>query len=375
LRRSAAIVVGVLVTGLVSACGLSVPAAPSGGNSSPVGPLVWSVDDLGMPAELRDVALGDGRLIAIGYSHWEEPAVSAVLVSDDRGRTWRPAMEDGLDAGSMIAVTHGPAGYVAVGRPGGRGPGRDGSIWSSEDGSVWRPVDPPTRVGGADLQAVVASDDRYVAGGMEGPMPVVWVSSDGVVWQQAPPFYGPPEYPSDVDLSGDAVTALAMRDGTFVAALGLGEHRGEIWSSDDGLTWAPIGRIEAYWISRLVWSEGRLLAIGTFIDEESPLGVIWSSPDGVTWTTVAELGAGDGHGLADGAGGFVATSTGWHGEPGIWTSADGETWVRDEAATKGGGGAFVGNLIGVDEGYVGVGSRGQTVDDSTMVVWHGAPAP
>jgi hypothetical protein len=375
LHRVAFVAVGILVTGLASACGLSVPATLSAGTPPSWGPLVWSVDDLGMPAELRDVAIGDGRIIAVGYSHWEEPAVSAVLVSDDRGQTWEQAAEDGLDAGSMVAVTHGPAGFVAVGRPSGRGPGLAAPIWWSEDGRVWRPVDPPS-LDGVDLSTVIASDDRYVAGGMVGVAPAVFVSVDGTSWQASAPFYGPDEYPSDQDLIGDAVNALATRDGRFVAALGVGAHRGEIWASDNGLAWALIGRVvPSYQVRRMIWTESGLLAVGSDLTSHGETGLIWASTDGVAWTVVAQLGLGSGAGLTQGPGGFVASSIGQHLEPGIWTSADGERWVRDEAATQGVTGAFAGNLIGLGDGYVGVGGRGETVDDSTMVVWRGAPAP
>jgi hypothetical protein len=79
--------------------------------------------------------------------------------------------------------------------------------------------------------------------------------------------------------------------------------------------------------------------------------------------------------LAETDGEFVATSIGWHGEPGFWTSADGETWVRDDVATQGSAGAIAGSVIAIDNAYFGVGSRGETTEDSTMVVWHGVPAP
>ena len=375
IRRDLVVVaLGVLLTGVISACGSSVPPSSTSGEAS-AGPLGWTVDDLDLPGELRDVAVAGDRVVAVGFSHWEEPAISAVLVSDDRAQTWHPAATDGLDAGSMVAVTHGPTGFVAVGRPGGRGPGQDAAIWSSGDGLGWQPVVPPTRAVSADLQAVAASDDRYVAGGMDGPMPVVWISTDGLVWQEAPPFYGPGDYPSDADISGDAVTALATRDGTFVAALGLGAHRGEIWSSVDGLTWTPIGKIDASWISRFARDERGLLAIGTGVDCS---GIEWAH------LVVRRRGQLD-HGRrarpgrwsgSGGRGGRLrrdqhraARRTGhldvgrrWHLGPGRGRDGGGE-------------GAIAGNVIAIDDAYVGVGSRGQTTDDTTMVVWHGAAAP
>ena len=322
------------------------------------------------------MARGDGRLVAVGFRHWEEPAISDVLVSDDRGRTWRAAGEDGLDTGSMVAVTHGPAGFVAVGRAGGGGPGRSAAIWASPDGLDWLPVDPPTTVAGADLQAVVASSDRYVAGGMDGPMPVVWVSSDGQEWQEAPPFYGPAEYQTDADITGDAVSALATRDGRFVAALSVGAHRGEIWSSDDGQSWVKLGRIEPNAaVAALTWDENGLLAVGSDMVTGQPHGRIWSSPDGVTWDEVASLGAGDGLDVSAGSDVFVAASISQPAEPGIWRSSDGVSWVQAALPDLGTPSPILQALLAVDDAIVGVGSRGATADDVTMVVWHGTPTP
>jgi hypothetical protein len=63
------------------------------------------------------------------------------------------------------------------------------------------------------------------------------------------------------------------------------------------------------------------------------------------------------------------------GLPGIWTSADGMSWAQEATPEAGTPSPIARSIISVDGGFVGVGSRGTTVDDATMVVWHGTPAP
>lgn len=370
-----------LAATLVLGCGGLDPGGPSPQPSagSPDAQLAWTTEDLDRAGGLWDLIIADERTVAVGYEHWEEPAISTVLISDDTGLTWEAAAADSLDAGRMMAVAAGPAGYVAVGRAGERGPGLSASIWMSVDGTSWRAItDSPTDR--ADLATVVASGERYVAGGSDGTAPAVFVSDDGSNWRAADPFYDPPPC-LDVSAScvPDTVTALAVLDGRFLAALS-GTREGEIWASAEGLAWARVGDIREALVPILgdepqvvivdMASDGsRVLAIGRAGHGRSR-AYVWASTDGATWTT-ASLGTGEGLAIAIGPDGLAASSVDDQGRGVMWSSLDGLIW--SPAATEPGT-AIALALTAAEDGYLAVGSRGATVDESTVVVWHGRPA-
>ncbi|HEX4017741.1 MAG TPA: hypothetical protein VHX15_13485 [Frankiaceae bacterium] len=129
----------------------------------------------GSKAELWSSALsntGTSRIVVVG-------AGGAILVSDDRGQTWRAATDP--QKNTLFSVTYGPAGFVAV--------GVDGAIVRSPDGLAWTTV---VAGGGQTLRAVssgsVAPADAlgaptYVTVGASGTM---LTSGDGEHWQHLP---------------------------------------------------------------------------------------------------------------------------------------------------------------------------------------------
>lgn len=113
--------------------------------------------------DVTGVAHGVGRFVAVGFQ-------GSVVASVD-GTAWTEVRNN---MGRLHGITHGPAGFVAVGGwfP---GPGR---IWTSPNGTDWTER---SDAGTPALRAVTYGDGRYVAAGYGG---VVLLSDDGVTWQR-----------------------------------------------------------------------------------------------------------------------------------------------------------------------------------------------
>jgi hypothetical protein len=125
-------------------------------------PLVWFSPDgdtwtptsddspFGAGAVVRDIAVADGRIVAVGESANEV----AAWVSDD-GITWQPG---GLDADTLLRVAGSARGWIAVGR---------GDMWFSPDGLVWDgPYErPPGWSDIWDAVGVAMLDDRIIGVG------------------------------------------------------------------------------------------------------------------------------------------------------------------------------------------------------------------
>jgi photosystem II stability/assembly factor-like uncharacterized protein len=171
----------------------------------------------GSKAELWSSALSSAaaRIVVVG-------AGGAILVSDDQGRTWRPARDPSKQ--TLFSVTYGPRGFVAV--------GVDGAIVRSPDGLTWTTV----VAGGAQTLRAVTSgsyapadspgEPGYVAVGASG---AVLTSADGEHWQKQ-----------------RAVTRLTLRGVVNVNhnAIAVGGG-GVVLRSVDGMSWkvVPTGNV------------------------------------------------------------------------------------------------------------------------------------
>jgi hypothetical protein len=113
---------------------------------------------------------------------------------------------------SPTDVTHGPAGFVAVGWE-----GDAAFVWVSSDGTAWERVgDGSPALADASMTAVIATPTGYVAAGPEWVLPgeptptqppILWTSSDGRSWERHQ-FEGP---------AIGALRALALVDGRVLA--------------------------------------------------------------------------------------------------------------------------------------------------------------
>jgi hypothetical protein len=160
-----------------------------------------------------------------------------------------------------------------------------------------------------DFEAVVATDDGFVAGGWNGR---ICFSPDGVTWTE------------DSFPETSAIRDLAKSDHFLLA----GGDFGIMWSTD-AHSWTPV-RYEAYGVGlsyttplrsvrRLAKGATDWLAVGFS-------GTVLRSSDGLTWHRPLDPGKTfSSHiftGAAYGAGVWVISGLGGK----IWTSADGENW-------------------------------------------------
>jgi hypothetical protein len=135
-------------------------------------------------ADLRDVAMSDTRVVAIGASGGRP----AVWTSTD-GLAWsRVPSLPATRRADLRAIVHGPSGFVIVGvdrnRP---------AAWTSADGLAWRTGTIQSATGPTgELNAVAVTASGFIAGGgsdskdEEGEplrLPSIWTSRDGFRWE------------------------------------------------------------------------------------------------------------------------------------------------------------------------------------------------
>jgi hypothetical protein len=251
-------------------------------------------------------------------------------------------------------------------------------VLTSSDGSAWTQVGEITGQDALGVTGPVAFNGHvYVALGGEGgggfygmqSNGAAWVSTDLIHWTKAPAQEG---------LGGAIFRGIAAGTVNFVA-IGDSEVSGPtVWTSPDGLHWAPVlvksvfpfDLSEATGIAQT--SHG-LVIVGRIGEQ----GATWTSPDGQTWTVHSPLPSGSGffNGLAKGPAGFVslvgAPSGAIEVAPGDfrapvtpWASADGVTWHAGPSSP-----ALFGahaSIVGVPGGYLAVGQIGL---DVTEYLW------
>lgn len=182
-------------------------------------------------------------------------------------------------AGSFTAGTHGNGRFVLVGTEG-AAVSTDGRQWTARPSGL---ALQDLVFQGAVFRAVAFGNGRFVAVGDQGR---VGVSNDGLTWQtlQAGP-------------ANRTLRAVAFGNGRFAAA----GDQGVVLVSSDGLNWTDKSVGGTRQVTALAWSDGRFVGAGT--------GYLHSPDNGDTWTTGGMSGS-PYHGMAAGAGRFVAVGDG-----------------------------------------------------------------
>jgi hypothetical protein len=249
------------------------------------------------------------------------------------GNTWTPTqLQEGAGDQQMNGITRWSEGLIAVGTDS-SGIDQDAAVWSSEDGTSWQrvrasglggPGDQSMQrvvsvAGGAELIAV-GVDSR--SGDLDG---AVWQSSDGLVWKR-----------HELGGPGDQVLNAVVPALSDVVAVGHGTRQGE----SDAAVW---------FLTKGKWKRKSIHAL--------------RAPGNQEMTSVTPFGTGViGVGFDDSGGDLDAA---------VWTSADARNWKRapDDPGTFGGPG---------DQAMLGAGYVEDTViavgyDDSggdrDVVVW------
>lgn len=242
----------------------------------------------------EQAAAGPGGYVIVGYQRTspaggKQRTIAAAWWSAGLAG-WRRAGDaaagalDGAGPGrQMLAVTAGPAGFVAVGWHGDRP-----SAWTSPDGRSWKQADLPLPAGTARavLQQVASSGRTVVAVGAGytrtgRPVPFAARSADrGATWTES-------ALPAPAPLT--SVTALAAAGGAFTATGTYGRTPGHqdvvVWTSPDGAAWkaaTPGGQGLAgpgiQVITSLAASANTLTGVGFTASPAGEEPVFWQAP-------------------------------------------------------------------------------------------------
>jgi hypothetical protein len=194
--------------------------------------LVTSPDNLPAqttPATLTSVTHGPAGWLAVGVP-------GPVVLTSANGTTWRPAAGNiaaGLGQVSVVSAAAGPRGYVILGKLAVQGGGCVADVWWSANLTSWtRAHDVNGTTGSSQTLAVAALADGFVSVGSHNGRPAGWVTSDGTTWRT-------------IVLSGPANAQLNQIAviGTRVIATGGSDGQGDgsaafaVSSPDGGATW------------------------------------------------------------------------------------------------------------------------------------------
>lgn len=356
------------IGGVVRAFRVTETPRPANPPSLPSTPDVWT--RVPFPSDVGDAVLsitaGGPGLVAVGFGSDAYRTGAAVWTSAD-GRTWTN-VHLGLGDGPIFDVTTGGPGLVAVGTTSGgwgAGSGDLAPVWTSVDGLSWSraPSDPAFR--GAWLRAVTAGGPGLVAVGSTLDGPQAWYSPAGTTWERASVPPAPPDVAHDGRQADAWMQDVAATGDRLVAVGQIGLQVGEngvryvpaMWTSTDGVTWTEISLDEDVFPSEsevrsVAAGPGGFVAVGGIFRD---VPMVWTSEDGLTWRRVSDeqdafvsrsSGGQDARedlyfiadSVAAGGGGYVAMGgdqwcvyNRWDctpAEAAVWTSTDGETWVR-----------------------------------------------
>jgi hypothetical protein len=247
------------------------------------------------------VALSD-RLVAMGWAGTpvctapgagESCAPFPVRTWTSRdGRSWTQGPALGVFAGASIAgIAAGQGRIVAVGDTGFDHP----AIWTSTDGTTWtREALPAATFAQAHFGVVTAFTGGFVvAGGVGGSRPAgggvapnvasppgIWVSADGRSWQRATL--------TGTANAGQVETLAAGADGLLAVGPTPSGYTPAVWTSGDGRTWARLSDPSVL-PGGSIASDGRRMIAQVYGSGDRV--TFSASSDGTIWQPLADAGA------------------------------------------------------------------------------------
>jgi hypothetical protein len=307
------------------------------------------------------VAARGSMQVAVGSAN----GFPAAWTSTSGGNSWTraagatPAVLDRPGVHQLTSVTHGPAGWLAVGGVT-AGAAEHPVVVTSAGGTSWEAADGEAAFGepGLFTEQAAASRDGYVIVGYQDirqtangkvmsdrTVAAAWWSAGLTGWRRAGD-----EAAGALEGPGTSRQMLAVTASpTGFIAVGSHGDQPSAWTSPDGRNWSqvdlplPLGSTRA--VLQHVASTGRtVVALGaalTATGRRLPFAAS-SSDGGATWTEAAlpvparltTVTA-----LAAAGGGFTATgtfgSTPGHQDVVVWTSANGSAWRADTPAGQG----------------------------------------
>src|SRR6266700_1349682 len=238
-----------------------------------------------VPQTLTTVTHGPAGWLAVGVPG------PVVLTSAD-GTTWRPAAgKITADLGKITAVSAaaGPRGYVILGRLAVPGGACVADVWWSADLTSWkRAHDVNGTNGSSQTLAVAARADGFVSVGSHNGKPAAWVTSDGTTWRTI--FLSGPANAqlNQIAVIGARVVATGGSDGQ-----GDGSAAFAVSSPDGGATWqqadlqlpAPGTVVTALAAGQRGW-----IAAGQYGTPGRPRVIVWKLASGRNTWAQAQVG-------------------------------------------------------------------------------------
>ena len=308
---------------------------------------------------VNGLAAAGGEQIAVGSAD----GYPAVWRQAPGGSSWTlvsslPVVSAYPGLSALTSVTHGPAGWLAVGEPG-------PIVLASADGTTWQREGQVTSdLAGASAVMTAANRSGYViAANMAasgGGTADLWWSRNLTSWTRET---------SMNDTNGAGQVFAIGADAREVMAVGSEGGHPAVWTTTDGQDWTtiPLGLppgASAAALTQVAINGEHVVALGqaTKAGRSVPFAEL-SANGGASWQEAPFGSAGPGTAVAAltvGSGGFTAASQ--SGAPGqqdaqIWTSATGSTWTSVQVRGLSGGGAHeITALVSVGSAVAGIGT-------------------
>jgi len=298
---------------------------------------------------INSTAVADGVQIAVGSANgypavWRKTTGGAwTLVSSLALTQPLAAADPGLRA--LTSVTHGPAGWLAVGTP---GPvvltSADGTVWGVAGGNITQDLAGVAAVAATSGPAGYVIVGKLVAPG-GGCVADVWWSPNLTSWTRA----------HDVNDTTGSSQVLAVAAGAHgFVSVGSHDSKPAVWTTANGTSWktivlpVPDGAATAV-LQQIAINGNRVVALGQATPAAGtgagrtgagPVPFAELSVDGgATWQQVPFSSPGPDTAFtaltAAGSAGF--TAAGMFGQPGqqdvaVWTSATGASWKPSQSS-------------------------------------------
>jgi hypothetical protein len=231
-------------------------------------------------AGLTSVTHGPAGWLAVGL-----PGPVAFTSAD--GTTWQPArgsIAHDLAGVAGVAAAAGPAGYVIVGKLVAPGGGCVADVWWSPDLARWtRAHDVNEADGSSQVLAVAAQAHGFVSAGSHNGQPAVWTTTSGPTWTTMvlPLSHGATGVLQQVAVHGRRVAALGVQ-----TLGGVTRPLAEL-SADGGATWRqiPFGAPgpDAAITALTADDDGFTAAVRSGTPGQQDV-TIWTSAGGARWT-------------------------------------------------------------------------------------------
>jgi hypothetical protein len=233
---------------------------------------------------LTSVTHGPAGWLAVG-------APGPVILTSADGTNWGVAggnITQHLAGVAAVSAASGPAGYIIVGKLVARGGACVADVWWSPDLAHWtRAHDVNDATGSSQVLAVAAGTRGFVSAGSHDAKPAVWITSNGRSWQTIVlplPAGAATAVLQQVAINGNRVVALGQAAASTAA--GASTVPFAEFSADAGQKWqqAPFsspGAGTAF--TALTADSAGFTAAGTFGAPGRANVAVWTSVTGASW--------------------------------------------------------------------------------------------